>query len=281
MAVLLVTALAVALLVVFVVTRIGSSEAVDAYVYWSADLDALYTPGSTSGDQTYQYSPAFAQALTPLRALPFEAFHAAWLSLHVALLAWLSGPIVALGLILIPATRVLPEIVVGNVHTLIAAAIVAGMRWPAAWALPILTKVTPGVGVLWFVGRAQWRPAAIALGVSGAIAIVSFVLDPQAWIDWIGWLRGRPDPPPNPDQLLAFAPLPLRVGLAGAIALAAGRFHAPWLVPLAVWLALPVIWYNSLVVLAAAIPLAWPALERHVSGLRLLRPPAAPATDRR
>lgn len=275
------TALSVGLLTVFVVTRIGTTEAVDAYVYWSADLADLYTPGSTSGDQTYQYSPAFAQALSPGTALPFEAFHAVWLSAQVALLAWLTGPILALGLVLASPTNVLTELVLGNVHTLIAVSVVAGMRWPAAWAFPILTKVTPGMGLLWFVGRGEWRRAGLALGTTAAITLLSFVLAPDAWFEWVEWLTTRPEPPANPDQLLAFAPLPARLGLAAGLALAAGRLGWAWLLPVAVWLALPIIWFNSLVVLAAAIPLAWPALEARASWLAGLRPPAhrvAPST---
>ena len=69
-------------------------------------------------------------------------------------------------------------------------AIVAGFRYPATWALMLLTKVTPGIGLLWFLVRREWRALAIALGVTAAIVAVSFVLDRSAWEEWIAILRG-------------------------------------------------------------------------------------------
>src|SRR5687768_5529986 len=159
-------AFAWALLALFVVTRAGTLEAVDAYIYWSADPSAGYAPESTSGDQTYQYPPPLAQALVPLQLLPFTAFQTILMAVQVIVLGWLVGPVLALVLVLVPFTNVLAELVIGNIHTLIAASIVVGLRWPAAWAFPLLTKVTPGIGVLWFVTRREWRPAAVALGTT-------------------------------------------------------------------------------------------------------------------
>ena len=60
----------------------------------------------------------------------------------------------ALLILLLPWTY---ELFVGQVHLFIAAAIVLGFRWPALWAFNILTKVTPGVGLLWFLVRREWR----------------------------------------------------------------------------------------------------------------------------
>ena len=271
---LLLHAVAWALLSLFVLTRVGSLEAVDAYLYWSADLSAGYAPESTSGDQTYQYPPPLAQALAPLKLAPFAAFQTVWMAFQVIVLGWLVGPILALVLILVPFTNVLAELVIGNIHTLIAASIVVGLRWPAAWAFPLLTKVTPGIGVLWFVARGEWRAAAVALGTTAAILLVSFALAAGPWVEWVVWISTRPDPPANPHQLLPWAPMWARLVLSAAIVTVAARRNWRWLLPVAVWMALPIIWYNSLAVLAAIIPLAWPpgALPRFLS---LLRPPAA------
>jgi hypothetical protein len=267
-------AFAWALLALFVVTRVGSLEAVDAYIYWSVDLSAGYAPESTSGDQTYQYPPPLAQALAPLKLLPFAAFQTIWMAFQVIVLGWLVGPILALVLILVPFTNVLAELVLGNINTLIAASIVLGLRWPATWAFPLLTKVTPGIGVLWFVARGEWRSAAVALGATAAILLVSFALAAVPWLEWVGWIQTRPDPPTNPDQLLPWAPMWARIVVGALIVVVAARRDWPWLVPVAVFLALPIIWYNGLAVLAAIIPLAWPrsAMSAVVSWLR---PPAA------
>jgi hypothetical protein len=273
-------AFAWALLALFVLTRAGSVEAVDAYVYWSADLTTAYAAESTSGDQAYQYPPPLAQAVVPLKLVPFALFQTVWMAFQVIVLGWLVGPIVALVLVLVPFTNVLAELVIGNIHTLIAASIVVGLRWPAAWAFPLLTKVTPGIGVLWFVARGEWRAVAVALGTTAAILLVSVALGAGPWIDWVAWIRTRPDPPANPDQLLSWAPMWARLVVSAGIVIVAARRDWRWLLPAAVWLAMPIIWYNSLVVLAATIPLAWPcgAMPRLLS---LLRPAAAGIADPR
>jgi hypothetical protein len=277
---LLVRAFACALLALFVITRAGSLEAVDAYVYWSTDLSSAYATHTTSGDQTYQYPPPLAQILALLTLLPFPLFHVIWMGLQVAVLVWLVGPILALALILVPWTNVLAELVIGNVHTLIAASIVVGTRWPAAWAFPLLTKVTPGVGVLWFFARREWRSGAVALGVTTFILLLSIALAAGAWMDWFTWIRTRPEPPANPDQLLPWAPLLARLGISALLIIVAARRGWQWLMPLAIWIALPIIWYNSLVVLAATIPLAWPRRDDSV-WLGFFRPPAAGVTPGR
>ena len=43
----------------------------------------------------------------------------------------------------------------GNVQLLLAAAIVIALRHPAAWALPILTKIGPAVGLTWHLVRRE------------------------------------------------------------------------------------------------------------------------------
>ena len=45
------------------------------------------------------------------------------------------------------------------------------MRHPAAWAFPLLTKVTTGVGVLWFAFRRDWRSLGIAIGATAVIVL--------------------------------------------------------------------------------------------------------------
>ena len=77
------------------------------------------------------------------------------------------------------------EIYHGNVQLLMAAAIALGFRYPVAWSFVLLTKVTPGVGLVWFAARREWRHLGIALGFTGALVAVSLVLDPQLWVDWL------------------------------------------------------------------------------------------------
>jgi hypothetical protein len=217
---------------------------VDARAYWGIDLAHPYV-GSGVGDvSTYLYSPAFAQLMAPFSALPFPVFFALWTTLSLAILVWLVRPWPwAAAILCLP---VIYELCVGNVHFLIAAAIVVGYRVAATWAFPILTKITPGVGVAWFLVRREWRDLALAAGATAAFVVVSFALSPSAWADWIDLLVSSP----GRSQLLA-------IRVVGALVLVAvGAWTGRrWLVPVAVWIALPIVWINSWVILLAMVRL--------------------------
>jgi uncharacterized protein YjeT (DUF2065 family) len=135
---------------------------------------------------------------------------------------------------------------VGNVNFLLAAAIVFGFRFPSLWALPVLTKVTLGVGMLWFPARREWRSLAVALGTIAIIVGVSFALYPTAWVDWFAFLASSSD---RSQWLLARLASAVILLVFGA---ATGR---RWLVPVAVWIAQPNVIINSWVILLAAVPL--------------------------
>ena len=138
------------------------------------------------------------------------------------------------------------ELFVGQVHLFFAAVIVLGFRWPALWAFNILTKVTPGVGLLWFLVRREWRSLALALGTTLAIVALSFVLNATAWFDWFALLRASA----GGGELLI-----VRLAAAAVIVVAGALTDRRWTVPIAVWLALPVVWIESWVVLLAIIRL--------------------------
>ena len=94
----------------------------------------------------------FLQVLQPIRLLPWPAFMAVWAAILMAALVYLTGPrLILLGL----AFFGLMEIWGGNIEMLVALAIVLGFRWPATWSFVLLTKVTPGLGLLWFLVRRE------------------------------------------------------------------------------------------------------------------------------
>ncbi len=133
----------------------------------------------------YFYSPAFAQAIWPLTRLPWQLFAAVWtavlgVALYVATGRWfgLALPLVAI------------ELAMGNIHILIGLAVAAGFRWPATWAFVLLTKVTPGIGLLWFVVRREWRPLAIALGTTAADHRRLRADPAGAWLEWLALISG-------------------------------------------------------------------------------------------
>ena len=217
---------------------------IDARAYWRVDLAHPYAGSGVGEYSTYLYSPAFAQFLSPLYVLPFEVFFVLWTVASLAVLYWLVRPWPwALLILLLPWTY---ELFVGQVHLFIAAAIVLGFRWPSLWAFNILTKVTPGIGLLWFLVRREWRPLAIALGTTAAIVAVSFALAPTAWFDWYAFLRGST----GSGELLY-----PRLAAAGTIVVAGALTGRRWVIPVAVWLALPVVWIESWVILLAIIRL--------------------------
>jgi hypothetical protein len=223
---------------------------IDARAYWRVDLAHPYASSGVGEYSTYLYSPAFAQSLSPLYVLPFEAFFILWTAASIVVLYWLVRPWPwALLILLLPWTY---ELFVGQVHLFIAAAIVLGFRWPSLWAFNILTKVTPGIGLLWFLVRREWRPLAIALGTTAAIVAVSFLLAPTAWFDWYAFLRGST----GSGELLY-----PRIAAAAVIVIAGALTGRRWTIPVAVWLALPVVWIESWVILLAIIRLREPALR--------------------
>jgi hypothetical protein len=253
----------VILAVVFVGLRLFEikpwADSVDAYAYWTTRDGAFYDAATTGRIGSYLYSPAFAQLLAPFVWLPIAAFTALWTALNSATLWFLLRRWALPSLLFLPIAF---EVISGNVHLLYAAAIVVGFRWPAAWALMVLTKVTPGVGILWFLVRREWRSLAIAVGATAAIAAISYALDATQWARWIDILRSDLSGAGEAAFTTVgwYLPVALAPRLAAAVVLVvvAALTDRRWLVPLAVVLAMPVVWLNSLAVLAACVPL-WAA----------------------
>ena len=228
----------------------------DARAYWTVDLDTLYARGQVGGEDAYLYSPAFAQLMVPLTILPWAVFAGLWAALNLGALLWMAGPVVAGLLLVVPGSPVIDEVGTGNIHLMLAAAIVLAFRWSGAWALPLLTKVTPGIGVLWLAGARRWRELAIALGTTLVIVIVSFALAPQLWFDWIDVLAGNVDRPIPTEIAVIPGPLSVRTALAAVVAVAGGWRGSRWTVPVAATLALPVPWSSGLTILVAIVALA-------------------------
>jgi hypothetical protein len=253
----------------------GWVTAQDARSYYGFDLANLYagrTDWNTIG--AYPYSPAFAQLVYPLDLLPWPAFVGAWTAILIGAAWLLTGP----ELFLVGLAVGAMEIAGGNVSLLLTLAIVAGFRWPATWAFVLLTKITPGVGLLWFALRREWRHLAIALGATAAVVAVSFALMPGAWRDWISLLAG------NTGKGGTWAAVPIPLVVRGPIGVLLLLWGAPrnqrWVVPVAAMLALPALWYGSLSMLLGVIPLTTPMERRRgwdrFVGLVRRRPPANP-----
>jgi hypothetical protein len=238
--------------------------ALDGHAYYVAHLGTLY--GKTLGDgDGLLYAPTFSQVIEPLRWLGWDGFRTAWRLLEVGALTILTGPLVGLMLFIPPISL---EINMANVHLLVALAVVLGFRWPAAWSFVLLTKVTPGTGLLWFAVRREWRSLGIALGATAAIAAISFAFAPA---DWLGWMRVLASDPTRPaySYPLLDVSLFIRLPLSAALVVWGARGNHRWTVIVAVFLALPAIWEHGLAVL---VGLLWPLTRRLFETIRNGKP---------
>jgi hypothetical protein len=222
----------------------------DTWAYWAVNPADPYTLPPTWQRGTFLYSPAVAQAIAPLNLLPWELVRDAWGIAQVGLLVVLTGPFAgALAL----TQPVAVELVFGNVNLLIAATALLAVRWPALWSIPILIKVSPGIGLLWFVARREWRSLAVALVVTGLIVLISFALAPGLWVDWLRALVASSAIHP---ELPLVPPWPVRLAIASALIWIGARRSWLWIVPIAVLLSLGHLWLSSLTIALGAI--AWP-----------------------
>lgn len=222
------------------------SLATDTYAYWIVDpVSPYYTNGDPLELGAFRYSPAAAQLLSLVNWLPWEAFFWLWMGLLFLTVVYIGRwwCVAVLGF-----PPVLISLWYGNIDVLLAAAIVAGFRWPATWAFVLLTKVTPGLGLLWFVVRREWRSLAIAVAATAGIAAVSFALAPAAWWEWPAALMAVSGYPGGDS-------LPLRLVAAVLLVTWGARTNRPWTVVVAATLANPTIAGRAFAMLIGVVPL--------------------------
>lgn len=228
----------------------------DTRAYFTADIAQLYPADWANAHYEstgYLYPPPLAIALTPLRLLGWPLFQVVWTGLLFGALwvvagrwAWL---VVAAGCIgvVVADLRILSvplgSALVGNVQLLIGAACVLAFRWPHVWALPLLTKVGSGIGILWYAARREWSAFATAILATGTVAVLSLVVAPSAWFDFIHFVRTN-DLAASPLPVVPIA-WPVRLAMSALlIALAAPR-DARWALPIAVGWAIPALYVDS------------------------------------
>jgi Glycosyltransferase family 87 len=237
----------------------------EAFCYWLPSLSDPYLRSDWTQQVAYVYSPAFLQGIAWLKVLPWTAFLGAWTAILLLAVRFLVGPRLWAVAILLAAI----EILGGNIHLLLAVAIVVGFRWPAAWSFVLLTKVTPGVGLLWFVVRREWRNLAIALGATAVVVVVSWAIAPRAWADWVDVLAASSSKTAGTWSAVP-VPIWLRLPLAAALVAWGARTDRRWTVPVGAMLALPALWFGGTSMLLAAVAIAAGRVPRS-------EPPTAPS----
>lgn len=224
---------------------LNKNPGLDAHAYWLAgrgNLDYSRTAGEIDA---FLYSPAFASAIRPLALLDWPYFLTAWVVLEAVLLAWLLKPLqlkwsIPLFLLCVP------ELVNANIFILLAVCSVLGIRRPGFWAFPLLTKITSGVGLMWFAARGEWQRVLQALGVTLTIVAVSYLLTPSDWHSWIDFLIAHSGG--TQDGTFSFV---LRCLFAAAAVAWGAKKNWPWVIAPAMVLASPVFALPTLTLLAA------------------------------
>jgi hypothetical protein len=237
----------------FVVAAVRRWNTLDAHAYWAVWHHAFYAlpPGAPNA---YLYSPAFAQLLWPATHLPWHVFLALWMSALFAVTLWLVAPLRHWAVPVLLAC--IPAIITGNVYPLFALVVVKGFRYPAAWALPVLTKVTPGVGLVWFAARREWRNLGLAIVATIGIVAASALVMPGAWVHWVSFMARQPRAVHTGSYSISGLPAPsllTRLPVAIAVVALAARTNRRWLLPIGMLLADPMFnWFAFL--LLTAVP---------------------------
>ena len=215
----------------------------DLHAYWSVNpMDPYANPsGSLSGIDTFRYAPPVVWSATQTACAAGQESRPSGAN------SYLIGGRWALALVLFPP--VLLDIRYGNINIMLTAAVFVGFRHPGAWAAVLLTKVTPAAGLVWFAARRELRNLAVVAGVAALVSLPTIVLAPHLWAEWIATLDASRAMPPE----LGALPVPLLLRLVVAVALAGwgGLGNRRWTVPVAVTIAMPVLWPVALTPLVA------------------------------
>jgi hypothetical protein len=242
--------LSIAGLAVLFITMRGGGQGYDFFAYWSVDPANPYAvrdgAGGTFG--VYHYTPPLVWLAGPLKLIQWPLAYWIWFAILFAVLVWLARDWALAWLAFPPVAA---ELYHGNIHLLIAAALVLSLTKPVAYAFLVLSKVSPGVTALWYVTRREWRHLALALGSAAAVAVIAFVAAPNAWGDWLTQIAGVAERGQN----LINIPLLVRLPVAALLVVVAARLDRPWILAPATALALPLLWVHGLAVLVAITPL--------------------------
>lgn len=219
----------------------------DAHAYWLTGQPGYHPYALAPGQlDAFLYSPAFAQIIKPLALLPWPAFAAVWATLEALAFVWLVRPLgLAWGTVAVLWCA--PELVLGNIVGFIAVSIVLALTgWPQAWALPILTKPSLGVGVVWHVVLGEWRRLVAALATTFGVLLISFAVNPDMWVQWVRLLMTQAG-----SGGWAWY---VRIVVALGLVVYSAKSARAWLVPFALLLATPFYGGTPVLMILAAVP---------------------------
>lgn len=254
-------AIGACLLLVVAVNR--WAQPADEHAYWLAGQrilagEPLYDLSATSVTPfAYWYPPIVAQVMAPISALlSSEAFSALWTVVMLVCLWWLAGRDVLVALAMCAFPPVAVEFWFRNVHLVLATLLVLAIRrWGGWFSVGASIKLAPGIGLVYLVIKRRWREAGVAFLFGAGLLVISVLLAPDAWRQFIEVMVAR-----GPADASSFIPVPyaLRAIAALALLVLAGQSETRWSEPLlvvAVVVALPTLWFTALSTLVAIVPL--------------------------
>ncbi len=166
----------------------------DAAAYWNAGLrlregEPLYPPlTDVDASNVYRYAPWFAWLAVPVTFLPVEVAGILWSAVLLAASVGSVLPLLRLRAWLAVALF-LPILVgiaaVGNVQPLLVAALVHGVerRSGPVWiAMAASLKATPILFALVYLGRRQYRRAAVAAAVTAMLIAPVLLYDLRGYV---------------------------------------------------------------------------------------------------
>jgi hypothetical protein len=226
----------------------GLGIGMDGHAYWMVwRHKELYGLAPRAVD-AYLYAPAFAETMWPLTLLPFSVFCLVWWGAIIGAFLWLLWPLPWWWRI--PALTLSGfELQVGNIHAFLAVMAVLGVRKPGAWSLALFTKMTPVLGVLWYVFRREWSQVRRAVLTTSVLGLVSVSISPGLWVQWAEFLvahRGGVES----DGVLGTRSLWLRLVMCAVLLAWGAKKDWAWLLPIVVALSTPLMGLATLGILA-------------------------------
>jgi Glycosyltransferase family 87 len=235
----------------------------DDLAYWIAGHrlvtgQPIYVPADIAFEPfAYHYPPPLAQVLAPVTGVvPALAYAVIYRGLLLLALWELAGRTMLKMLALIAFIPMTVAVRSENLEIFMAIGIVLGLqRWPWLFTVGALTKVSPGLGIVYLALQRRWRDVAVSVLVGVTITGASLVLAPDLWRAWLDAISGRADMVGN-----SLVPVPYSVRAIAGFVLAImagvlGRRPGELLLVVAITIANPGLSLQGFAVLAAAIPI--------------------------
>jgi hypothetical protein len=238
----------------------------DATQFYEHRWPTPYSATDYASGTGFYYTPPVALLFAVLTRFGLPIFAGIMSGAGLLSLYYLLGKWAWVGLLFPPVWW---DISAGNINTLLGAVAVAG---GASWSVAFLTKVSPGIGWAWHALRREWRPARRGIGVTLLACAVSLLIAPNLWMEWLDSLLANSLGYAGPGYFAVPIPLVPRLAAASAVVALGAIRGWRWVTPIAVTLAMPVLWWSALAPLVAIFS---PRLRGPVRG------EPVPGSDRR